>query len=61
MEPLPRGGGPLPLEGQYPPTGEDVKMQDDPLQGAAGGATGGASPITQEDEELLNEEGTGYQ
>ena len=32
-------------------------MQDEVLQGAVGGvgATGGASPVTQEDEELLNE------
>ena len=36
----------------------DVEMQDEALQraGRAGGATSGTSPVTQEDEELLNEE-----
>ena len=58
VEPLPQDEGPPPLEGQDPLAGDDVEMQDDTLQGAVGGegATGGASPITKEDEDLLNKE-----
>ena len=58
MEPLPHAEGPIPSEGQDLPTGDDVEMQDDTLQGAVGGkgATGGASPISKEDKDLLNKE-----
>ena len=57
VEPLPQGEGTPPLTGQNPLMEEDVEMQDEALQGAVGGAgaTSVASPITQEDEELLNE------
>ena len=57
VEPLPQGEETPPLTGQNPTMKEDVEMQDEALQGAVGGvgATGGASPITQEDEELLDE------
>ena len=60
VEPCPKDEGPPPLEGQDPPTGNDVEMQDDTLQGAVGGkgVTGGASPVTKEDEEMLSEEET---
>ena len=56
VEPLPHAEGPTPSEGQDPSTGKDVGMQDDVLQGAVGsrGATGGASPVSEEDEALLN-------
>ena len=56
VESLPHAEGPTPSEGQDPSTGDDVEMQDDALQGAvgSGGATGGASPISKEDEALLN-------
>ena len=49
---------PWPSGGQDPSAGEDVEMQNEALQGAVGGegATGGASsPISKEDEALLNE------
>ena len=57
VDPLPHAEGPTPSEGQDPPTSDDVEMQDDTLQGAVGGkgATGGASPVSKEDEALLNE------
>ena len=60
VKPLPQGEGTPPPTGQNPLMEEDVEMQDEALQGAVGGrgATSGASPITQEDEELLNEEDT---
>ena len=58
VELLPHAEEPTPPEDQDPPTGDDVEMQDDSLQGAIGGegATGGASPVSKEDEALLNEE-----
>ena len=57
VEPLPQDEKTPPLTGQNPSMEEDVEMQDKVLQGTVGGigATSGASPITQEDEELLNE------
>ena len=56
-EPLPHAEGPTPSEGQDPSIGDDVEMQDNALQEAVGsrGATDGASPISKEDEALLNE------
>ena len=56
VDPLPHAEGPMPSGGQDPSTSKDVEMQDDALQGAVGGggATGGASPISKEDETLLN-------
>ena len=60
MELHPHNEEPPPLEGEDPPTGNDLEMQDDTLQGAVGseGATGETSPVTKEDEELLSEEET---
>ena len=60
VEPRSQDEEPPSVEGQDPPTSNDVEMQDDTLQGAVGGegATGGTSPVTKEDEELLGEEET---
>ena len=57
VEPLPHAEGSMPSQGQDLSTGDDVEMQDDALRGAVGGrgVTGGASPISKEDEALLNE------
>ena len=58
VEPLPHVEGPTPSEGKDPSTRDDVEMQDNSLQGAMGseGATGGASIVSKEDEDLLNKE-----
>ena len=57
MDPLPHVEGSVSPGDQDPSTSKDVEMQDNALQGAVGGggATGGASPISKEDEALLNE------
>ena len=58
VEPLTHAEEPTPSEGQDPPTGHDVEIQDNALQGAMGseGATGGVIPVSKKDKALLNKE-----
>ena len=60
VDPLPGTEGSASSGSQNPTTGKDVVMQDDIPLGAVGGegATGGDSPVSKEDEALLNEEET---
>ena len=55
VKPLPHTEEPTPTEDQDPPSGDDVEMQDNFLQGAVGseGATGRASPVSKEDKAFL--------
>ena len=54
--PLPPAEEPSPpQEDRDLPTGENVEMQDDPPQGEPQGTVGGvSSPITKEEEDMLN-------
>ena len=58
MEPHPQDEEPPPLEGQDPPTGNNVEMQDDTPKGqwAAKEPLVEPAPSPKEDEELLSEE-----
>ena len=60
VELFPLAGGPTHSRGQDPQPNDDVEMQDNSSQGAMGGegVTGGTSPVSKEDEALLNVEET---